>query len=356
MSFEEVPEGVHTIPVRPFSRPRSLQVLDFARRASLLRSGFDVVHGLGKIWAVDVYHPHTGSHRASLEALDRSREGSPWRGPARWMRALSPRQAAFRWIEEKQYSAHGAARFIAVSEMVAEQLRRFHGVDSERIDILRNPVDGERFRPAVEDRAPFRARFGIGEDEVVCLFMANHFRLKGLAPLIRALARLGSGSPLLLVLGRGNPRPFARMAEDLGVRSRVLFGGETAEPEQAYRACDFFVLPTFYDPCSLTVLEAMASECPVITSRSNGASELIEPGRDGLLLDDPARDDLLADQLSRLSRPEQARDLGRRAREKALSLGFESHLEKILRLYEEVARGRKSRSPRGKGPGRGVYS
>ena len=55
----------------------------------------------------------------------------------------------------------------------------------------------------------------------------------------------------------------------------------------AYFAADFLVHPTFYDPCSLVVLEALACGLPMITTRANGASELMTPPREGYVIDDP---------------------------------------------------------------------
>src|SRR6185312_17202667 len=68
---------------------------------------------------------------------------------------------------------------------------------------------------------------------------------------------------------------------------RVHFVGHCPDMRNAYFAADFLVHPTFYDPCSLVVLEALACGLPVITTRYNGAAELLSPPADGLVLDDP---------------------------------------------------------------------
>ena len=58
--------------------------------------------------------------------------------------------------------------------------------------------------------------------------------------------------------------------------------------EQYYGAADLYVHPTFYDSCSLTVLEALATGLPVVTSRFNGASDVIVSDEGGRVIDDPA--------------------------------------------------------------------
>ena len=67
---------------------------------------------------------------------------------------------------------------------------------------------------------------------------------------------------------------FARLAKDLGLSDRVRFVGYCPDVRDAYFASDFLVHPTFYDPCSNVVLEALACGLPVITTRDNGAAEL----------------------------------------------------------------------------------
>ena len=67
----------------------------------------------------------------------------------------------------------------------------------------------------------------------------------------------------------------------------MVFAGSTDEPERYYGAADLLVHPTFYDACSRTVLEAMASGLPVITTTSNGASGILTDGEEGFVIEDP---------------------------------------------------------------------
>jgi UDP-glucose:(heptosyl)LPS alpha-1,3-glucosyltransferase len=72
----------------------------------------------------------------------------------------------------------------------------------------------------------------------------------------------------------------------MGVFEQIVFAGSTDEPEKYYGAADLLVHPTFYDACSLTVLEALSSGLPVITTFSNGASGVIRP-EEGRVIRDP---------------------------------------------------------------------
>ncbi len=95
----------------------------------------------------------------------------------------------------------------------------------------------------------------------------HNFALKGLRPLIdgprrASSAQIPSGRPIhLLVCGGGDPDAYVRMASRLGLRDHVHFLGFYPDIRDAYWSSDFFVQPTYYDPCSLVVLEPWLAAC-----------------------------------------------------------------------------------------------
>jgi UDP-glucose:(heptosyl)LPS alpha-1,3-glucosyltransferase len=120
--------------------------------------------------------------------------------------------------------------------------------------------------------------------------------MKGLGHLIKALAEIKKEDTLplkLLVLGRDRRGPYLGLAKKIEISEEVIFAGSTDEPEKYYGAADLLAHPTFYDACSLTVLEALASGLPVITTASNGASGVLSHGEDGWVIDDMKKDDQL---------------------------------------------------------------
>jgi UDP-glucose:(heptosyl)LPS alpha-1,3-glucosyltransferase len=70
----------------------------------------------------------------------------------------------------------------------------------------------------------------------------------------------------------------------MGISGEVIFAGSTDEPEKYYGAADLFVHPSFYDACSLALLEALASGLPVVTTSSTGASGILSHGEDGWVI------------------------------------------------------------------------
>jgi len=208
-----------------------------------------------------------------------------------------------------------------------------------------NAIDPGRFaehdRPRL--RAEERRRWGVGPGEVVAAFVGMNYRLKGLEPLLYALARLPAGAPLrLAVAGGAKTGPWERLARRLGVARRVVFLGPVADVRRVYFAADLHAHPTFYDPCSGVVIEALACGLPVITTRFNGAAELLHPPREGFVLDDPHDHAALADALTTLLDPVCRDACGRAARQAAATWTIEHHVRRWLEVFAEVAERRRA--------------
>jgi UDP-glucose:(heptosyl)LPS alpha-1,3-glucosyltransferase len=101
-----------------------------------------------------------------------------------------------------------------------------------------------------------------------------------------------------------------------------------------YRAADIFLLPTIYDPFSNACLEAFAAGLPVITTKANGFSEIIEPGRHGSVIDDPRNVAAISDALQFWADPA----LRAQAREEILALAPQFDIAiNVTRTLEIVA-------------------
>ncbi len=289
--WDEEIRGIHYHHVKTLSFPKSLRLLTFAIRATkeIEKGNYDITLGVGNTLKADVLQPHGGVHWAwfwrSLRAYD-----SPFLWTIKFLgRILSPKQWVNGWIESAPYKGKNFQKIIAISDMVKQDVIRWYRISESRIDVIYNGVDIERFHPRNRQyREEIRKRYGIG-DEFVILFVSNNFRMKGLRYLLEALSRLKrEGRPpfKLVVLGRDRQSPYLRLAKKLEILEEVIFVGSTDEPEKYYGAADLLVHPTFYDACSLTVLEALASGLPVITTHSNGASGILTNGQEGLVIKD----------------------------------------------------------------------
>jgi glycosyltransferase involved in cell wall biosynthesis len=182
-------------------------------------------------------------------------------------------------LERLQYQQ--AQVIVAHSEMMRNELRTLYGVADTKIRVLYPPVDGTRFFPVPsEKRAELRKQFGFADHEIVLLFPSSSHERKGL-PLIESALR-DSGLPVVVAVAG---RPPAQTSE------QVRYIGYAKNIEDAYRAADFTVLASKYEPFGLVGIESVMCGTPVIFPTSVGCCSAIadnakftfEPGdADGL--------------------------------------------------------------------------
>jgi UDP-glucose:(heptosyl)LPS alpha-1,3-glucosyltransferase len=229
---------------------------------------------------------------------------------------------------------------IAISDMVRRHFETYYGLGPDDVRLVRIAIDPRRFneRDRPKRRLEWRETWGLRPEDTVALFAGINYRLKGLEPLLYAVRRLPPGTPFrLLVAGGSRTGAFERLARRLGLAERVRFVGYCADMRNCYFASDFFVHPTFYDPCSQVVLEALACGLPVITSRYNGASELLRPPREGYVIDDPHDHAHLAWCLGQLLDPARRLACAQAARRAAAAWTFDHHYHQMLHVFQEAA-------------------
>jgi UDP-glucose:(heptosyl)LPS alpha-1,3-glucosyltransferase len=229
--------------------------------------------------------------------------------------------------------------------MVENDLRHRYGLDPDRIRLVYNGIDRRRLAglDAPKCREDLRSSLGL-HDGTLFLFVAHNFRLKGLGPSLKALSLLkAAGRPgHLAVVGRGPREEYRALAGRLGVSDRVSFHGQVRDVRPFYNGSDVFVLPTFHDACSLVVEEAWASGLPVITSRFNGASELMTPGVHGWIIDDPRDARELARRMESLMNPGPRGAMSVAARELGSRHSQENNFARIEEIIDGTPRNGRS--------------
>src|SRR5688500_11581904 len=247
------------------------------------RREYDVLMSLERIWRCDVYRAGDGVHRAWLE---RRHELA---GPLQKLsRLLNRKHSATLSLEESLFGKAGAKRVIANSRMVKEEIIRLYGFPADRIDVVYNGIPLQSLHRDEQDRKKTRESLGLAESDIAVLFAGSGWERKGLRFAVDAIERQ-AGQMRLLVAGRGDSRQFRS--------AHAQFLGVVQEMPSLYAAADIFLLPTIYDPFSNACLEALAAGCPVITTRGNGFSEIIENGRHGTVVDNPGDIDAISEAL-----------------------------------------------------------
>jgi UDP-glucose:(heptosyl)LPS alpha-1,3-glucosyltransferase len=319
------------------------QVLNFATEASELVSfgKFDVIHSMARIMRLSIFHPHGGVMKASIErslASSRSTIEKGLRQAARWLNTKSDMLLE---LEAIIYEQSPPPRLVAVSNMVADDMKRYYKAPDEKIDVVYNGVDTRRFRP--ENRSAYRSQIrdelNIGEDEILLLLVAHNYRLKGVDIFIKAVAefaRKGAKNIRGLVVGGGDEPTYRDLAQKMGAGNRVLLHEAAFDIERSYAAADIYVHPTFYDPMSLVALEALASGLPVVTTRYNGASEIMTDGLQGFVVAEPRDVGAIVSAVEQLADGKRRADMGAAARKLAEEFPLERNYKGILEVYRKA--------------------
>jgi UDP-glucose:(heptosyl)LPS alpha-1,3-glucosyltransferase len=352
-----LPPEVRCVAVAAPGHSRRARIWGFARNsaAALRQGGYDCTVGFINTYEHDVIIPQGGVHRGSLEANAMRFRNPLVRRFYKMGKALNPRSFIYRAIERRQYSRGRQVRVIAVSNMVRRHLQEYHHVSRAQIHVIPNAIDVARVRLSQPGatRCAFRNRLGLEPSDLVGLFAGHNFALKGLGPLLGALGTRQRTRPAgraihLLVCGGRSSGSYRRMARSLGIEERVHFLGYHDDIRECYAASDFFVMPTYYDPCSLVVLEALACGLPVITTAQNGASELLTDGRQGYVLTAPdARGELIA-ALEHMTDDSRRTVMAAEAERLGCEQTFDRHVAALVAVFQEVAAARNSHGPHGR--------
>lgn len=259
--------------IRSIRFPQGLRHLSFAllhhRQARRMP---DYIHfGVGNTFSMDVYQPHGGVHKAWFER-DSLRIAPSFRPVMRLLKRLSLKDIVQRGLEWWTFRVT-RPWVIAISDMVARDIKNLFDYPSERICLIPNGIDQVKYAPERKSkRLDIRARYGLTGTDFVFVFVANNLGLKGYHVLIEACRLLEAYNFKVLIIGPAGVRDKDRA---LSLEGTIIFGGPAKDLEYIYPACDCLVHPSYYDACSLVVLEALSSGIPVITTTANGASMFV---------------------------------------------------------------------------------
>ncbi len=229
------------------------------------------------------------------------------------------------------YRIQRTARFVCVSDGVADEIRRHFPAAADRVMTIHNGVDTEAFAPGsrLEEAASLRERTGIPSDRLTAAFVGSEWERKGLEVSIRALALAPQWD--LMVAGAGDRERYEHLAKQIGVAGSVHWLGVSRDVPLVLAAADALVFPSAYEAFPLVALEAAAAGLPILATPVNGVRELISDGVSGFLISaDPAS---IAGRLSELAADPGLRGrIGEAARERVLQFSW----ERMVRLHHEL--------------------
>lgn len=286
-----------------------------ARRVLRARSGeFHLVHdnqslGFGLLGMMDdgwpvlatMHHPITVDRAIDYQAVTTDAERESVR---RW----------YGFVDMQQEVAAQLPKVLTVSRCSADGLATEMGVPRDRISVVPVGVDCAVFRPA---DGPRRAG-------MILATASADSPLKGLVPLVEALAKVRTEHPHASLTIVGRPRlgsPTAQAIEQLGLENAVTFTG-ALEPHQIvelYDQAEIAVVPSLYEGFSLPAVEAMACAVPLVATTGGALPEVVGRDGDAALVVPPGDSSALAAAMSRLLTDADLRSrLGRAGRARVL--------------------------------------
>lgn len=329
----------------------SLKRFEAAVQSHLKENPYDIVHSTLPIAGADIYQPRGGSYRETMLRNAASYAGRFQRFVKLSTHALNLRRLEYQRAEER-LCAGSQTVVAALSRYVCDQFKRHYGLPDERICVIGNGVSTE-FDPALLTDGRQRqmlcelTRTDPQKPSVFFLFAANNPRLKGLRPLLHAMRKAVDQSkavrPVLIVAGSKGFGPYGGLVKELGLGGHVHSVNAVDGIWPLLAACDAAVLPSYYDPCSRFILEALAMGRPVITTRYNGAAERFVHLRHGIVVDEP--DDVLrlGGALTHYCDLPEIELAAQAIAEDNLreAVSIRKHAKKLIELYETIRSGKK---------------
>lgn len=224
------------------------------------------------------------------------------------MRVAEREQSWHVWLD--RMTSQWVARYVCVSNGVAEHCRVAHGTAAERVVVIPNGVDVARFEQG--PRADLAA-LGIPATAPVFIAIGRLEAQKGIADLLLATDRLFTtrGDAHLLIVGDGSQRP---LVDEWRARSphreRVHMLGWRPDIPDLLRASTALVLASHWEGMPNVVLEAMAARRPVVATDAEGVAELVRSGETGLIVPRRQPQELAAAMQTLLELPDQGRAWG----------------------------------------------
>ncbi|MCX8174152.1 MAG: glycogen synthase [Thermoplasmata archaeon] len=225
-------------------------------------------------------------------------------------------------------------RIIAVSEEMKKDIQEVYGIPGNRISVIHNGIDIEKYRKQ-ENEGLLR---NLGVRKPYILFVGRLTRQKGIFELVEAMKEVRA--TLVLVTGKPDtPEIEGELAVKLkGMENIIWLNRMLSETEiiALYSSARLFVCPSIYEPFGIINLEAMACGAPVVASAVGGIKEVIQDGKNGVLVE-PGNVEALAEAINRVLADDELRErLIVEGRRRAEEFAWERIARKTYLLYREV--------------------
>lgn len=323
---------LHHVPVFKLNAfIRTLSFAWFAARA-VGKESFDIIQSHEKTWKQNVYRAGDGCHKEWLN--QRKRFLPALKG---FSLSCNPFHQLILKLEKNIFESGQCRKFIAISQMVKNDILKHYDCPEENISVVYNGVDLKRFHPDNKNlyRENIRKELKIPNSSVLILFVGSGFERKGLKSLLQATQYFKSEDWRMLIMGKGKWKNYIQFVPE-NLREKIIYKEPVPDIEKYYSAADIFALPSIYEPFGNANLEALASGLPVITTRHCGAADIIQHKLNGLIVETPESSEEVAENINILFEPTALHSMGQNSRTLAEQFSVEKNTREMVKVYEEI--------------------
>ena len=250
---------------------------------------------------------------------------------------MIPKKGIVRKIARKIFL--DADRIITVGDLLRNKIVDMR-INPNKVFVIPNGVDMNMFR--YRNKAEMRKQLDLPPKQKIILYIGYLLKAKGIEFLLNAMPDIIKENNALLVLIGYGPyeQELRKQVKRLGIEKNILFKGKVSHKEINHylNASDLFILPSLTEGRPNVILEAMASEIPVIATTVGGIPELIDDGETGFLIP-PRNTDAIVERVNMLLRKKGlAQTIGKNAGQALIQKGltWDACAEKHMKLYEEL--------------------
>jgi glycosyltransferase involved in cell wall biosynthesis len=234
--------------------------------------------------------------------------------------------------------ALGVSHLVSISNATAQAMATYDNFPQSRIKVIHNGIDCSGMLPAVDKRAK-RKELGLSETCRIIGTAARLNSIKNIPMMLRGLKLVLQSMPdvCMVIAGQGEEEEKLKgLALELGIADNVKFIGLRFDLPEVYQLFDVFLLTSFSEGISVTLLESMASGVPSVVTDVGGNREVVVEGETGFLVPVDADQQLSLRVCELLQNQEKAVQMGRIARERVVrDFSVQGMMEAYCRLYKE---------------------
>lgn len=326
----EKPDGIPVIelPVRAWTNHGRAKAFVKKFQQQLQQQSVDLVIGFNKMPGLDIYYA------ADVCFAQKAYEERSW------LYRLGSRCRTYLNLEKAVFGSEEKTILLMIARAQIALFQQYYQTPSERFKLLPPGIRRNRIMPDgyPQRRCDLRQAYGLKEDNLLLLMVGSDFQRKGVARAIRALALLPKSQASLTqlwVAGQGNPDPYIKLANELGMGEQVKMLGARDDVSELFWSADIFLHPAYSENTGTVLLEAMVAGLPVIATDVCGYAHYIVEEDMGKVLNETDVVPRLADAIEQVASAD-AQQWRERGGEFSRREEIFSMIDRVVEIIEQV--------------------